>query len=63
MKNVTLAVEGNILTIIADLSVTVGPSNSGKTLLVATTEGIVTVPGRDERIGLNIFRYPQAPSS
>jgi hypothetical protein len=59
MKNVSLAVEGDILTITIDLSVTVGPSNSGKTLIVGTTAGIVTLPGREEQLGLNAFRYPK----
>jgi hypothetical protein len=63
MKNMEMDVEGNMLTIKVDLSQVLGPSRSGKTNMVATSEGIVSVPGRDEMIGLNIFRYPQQPSS
>ncbi len=56
MKNVELKVEGNILTIKVDLSKEFGPSASGKTIIIASTEGNVTVPDRDEKIGLNVYR-------
>jgi hypothetical protein len=56
MKNVELSIEGTTLTIKVDLSKEFGPSASGKTILVATTEGNVTVPGRQEKIGLNVYR-------
>ncbi len=56
MKNVDLKVEGDILTIKVDLSKQFGPSASGKTIIIASTEGNVTVPDRDEKIGLNVYR-------
>jgi hypothetical protein len=56
MKNVDIKVEGNILTIKVDLSREFGPSASGKTIIVASTEGNVSVPDRDEKIGLNVYR-------
>lgn len=56
MKNVELHVEGTILTIKVDLSKDFGPSSSGKTTIIATTEGNVAVPGREEKIGLNIYK-------
>jgi hypothetical protein len=56
MKNVQLTVEGNILTIKVDLSKEFGPSSSGKTIIVASTEGNVAVPEREEKIGLNVYR-------
>lgn len=56
MKNVEMSVEGTILTIKVDLSQEFGPSSSGKTMLIATTEGNVSVPGREEKIGLNVYR-------
>ena len=56
MKNVELNLNGNILTITVDLSKDFGPSSSGKTTIIATTEGNVTVPGRDERLGLNVYK-------
>ena len=56
MKNVELSVEGNILTIKIDLSKEFGLSSSGKNIIVASTEGNVTIPDREEKIGLNIYR-------
>lgn len=56
MKNVEFQVEGPILTIKVDLSKEFGPSTSGKTTIIATTEGNVTLPGREEKIGLNIYK-------
>ncbi len=56
MKNVQMLVEGNILTIKVDLSKEFGPSSSGKTIIVASTEGSITVPGRQEKIGLNVYK-------
>jgi hypothetical protein len=56
MKNVQMSVEGNILTIKVDLSKEFGPSSSGKTIIVASTEGSVTVPERQEKIGLNVYK-------
>lgn len=56
MKNVEMTVEGNILTIKVDLSKEFGPSSSGKTIIVASTEGNIAVPDRDEKVGLNVYR-------
>lgn len=56
MKNVELFVEGNILTIKVDLTKEFGPSSSGKTIIIASTEGNISVPNRDEKIGLNVYR-------
>ncbi len=56
MKNVEMTVEGNVLTITVDLSKEFGPSASGKTIIVASTEGNIAVPGREEKIGLNVYR-------
>ena len=56
MKNVQMAVEGNILTIKIDLSKEFGPSSSGKTIIIASTEGSISVPDREEKVGLNVYR-------
>ena len=56
MKNVELKMEGNILTIKVDMSKEYGPSSSGKTIIIASTEGNVSVPERDEKIGLNVYK-------
>jgi len=56
MKNVEMTVEGTILTMKVDLSKEFGPSSSGKTIILASTEGNVTIPGREEKVGLNVYR-------
>jgi hypothetical protein len=56
MKNVEMKVEGNILTLKVDLSKEYGPSSSGKTTIVASTEGNVSIPERDEKVGLNVYK-------
>ena len=59
MKNVELAVNGNTLTITVDLAKEFGPSSSGKTIIIASTEGNVLLPGRNEVVGLNVYRKKQ----
>jgi len=56
MKNVEMTVVGNLLTIKVDLSKEFGPSASGKTIIIASTEGNVTIPERMEKVGLNVYR-------
>ncbi|MDD5451718.1 MAG: hypothetical protein AB1711_05450 [Thermodesulfobacteriota bacterium] len=57
MKNAEMKVEGNILTITVDLSKEFGPSSSGKTIIIASTEGNISVPGaEDKKVGLNVYR-------
>jgi len=57
VKNVEMTLKGNILTITVDLSKEFGPSSSGKTIIIATTEGNAAVPGReDAKVGLNVYK-------
>jgi len=56
MKNVEMSVEGTMLTIRVDLSKEFGPSSTGKTIIIASTEGNVAIPDRQEKIGLNVYR-------
>jgi hypothetical protein len=56
MKNVEMSVDGNILTIMVDLSKEYGPSSSGKTIIVASAEGNISIPDREEKLGLNVYR-------
>ena len=56
MKNVALTREGTMLTIKVDLSKDFGPSASGKTTIIASTEGNVSILEREEKIGLNIYK-------
>lgn len=56
MKNVEMSVEGDMLTIKVDLSKEFGPSSSGKNIIIATTEGNVAIEGREEKVGLNVYK-------
>jgi ABC-type molybdate transport system ATPase subunit len=57
MKNVEMNLEGNILTIKVDITKEFGPSSSGKTIIIASTEGNIPIPDKDEvKIGLNVYK-------
>jgi len=57
MKNVEMKMEGNILTIKVDLTKEFGPSSSGKTIIIASSEGNVAIPEKEEiKIGLNVYK-------
>jgi len=57
MKNVEMKVEENILTIKVNLTKEFGPSSSGKTIIIASTEGNISIPEIDDiKIGLNVYK-------
>jgi hypothetical protein len=61
MKNVDMTVQDNILTIKVDLAKSFGGSKSGKTIIIASTEGNVSVPSSEPanaavKVGLNVYR-------
>lgn len=57
MKNVDMILEGDILTIKVDISKEFGPSSSGKTIIIASTEGNAAVTGKEDiKVGLNVYR-------
>ena len=57
MKNIEMNVEGKTLTLKIDLSKEQGKSKSGKSTVVATTEGNLSVPGHPEiKLGVNCYR-------
>ena len=59
MKNVNMKLTGTILTITVDISKEFGLSSSGKSLIIASTEGNVSVEGKEEvKVGLNIYKKP-----
>jgi hypothetical protein len=56
MKNIEMTTEGNILTIKVDISQRFGLSSSGKSTIIASTEGNQSVPGHEAiKIGLNVY--------
>ena len=51
-----MSVKGEILTITVNLSQTFGKSSSGKSTIIASTEGNQSVPGHETvKIGLNVY--------
>jgi hypothetical protein len=57
MKNVKTELKGKILTITVDLGKEYGISKSGKSQVIATSEGNQKIDGTDDiKIGLNIYR-------
>ena len=57
MKNVEMKLEENILTVKVDITKEFGPSASGKTIIIASTEGNIPIPEKDEiKIGLNVYK-------
>lgn len=64
MQNVTAHVKdnGKKLVIEVDLTQDLGPSSSGKTNIIATTSGFVSVPVDGVSFGLNVVKKvkPQA---
>ena len=60
MKNVEMKLEGDILTIKVDVTKEFGPSSSGKTIIIASTEGNISIPEKEEiKIGLNVYKKKQ----
>lgn len=58
--NVKADIAGNILTITIDMSVDLGPSESGKSKMCAKTEGAVTL---ENGMKLNLQMYKAIPKT
>jgi hypothetical protein len=56
-ENVEYTVDGDQLIIRVDLSHRVGPSASGKTIVIASTRGNKPVEGTEVVIGVNAYMY------
>jgi len=54
MKNVEIKMQGKKMIIEVDTSKTFGPSKSGKTIIIASTEGNQTTDG--VTVGLNVYK-------
>lgn len=56
MKNVSMLVQGDKLIIEVDITKRFGKSSSGKTIIIASTEGNQSIPEHEEiKIGLNVY--------
>ena len=59
MKNVDMKLNGTILTITVDITKEFGLSSSGKSIIIGSTEGNVSVEGKEDvKVGLNVYRKP-----
>jgi hypothetical protein len=59
MKNVEIKKEGNKLTVTIDLSKNFGPSGSGKSIIIGSTEGNAEIEkgaGGGVYLGVNCYR-------
>jgi len=57
MKNCEMKLNGDILTITVDISKKFGVSSSKKSIIIASTEGNVSIPDKENiKIGLNVYR-------
>jgi hypothetical protein len=57
MKNVAMRLEGEKLIITVDLTREYGFSGSGKSIIIASTDGNISVPGNEQvRVGINVYR-------
>lgn len=57
MKNCEMKLDGNILTITVDIAKEFGKSSSGKSIIIGSTEGNVSIPDKEDiKIGLNVYR-------
>ena len=56
-QNIEMSVEGNKLILTIDLSQQFGISGSGKSTIIASTGGNVSLPGNESiKVGVNVYR-------
>ena len=57
MKNCEMELNGNLLIIKIDISKEFGISSSGKSIIIGSTEGNVSLPEKEDiKIGVNVYR-------
>ncbi|HUW64182.1 MAG TPA: hypothetical protein VMW83_05740 [Spirochaetia bacterium] len=57
LKNIEMFLDGKKLTMVVDMGKEFGISSSGKSVIIASTEGNVAIPGREDvKVGLNVYR-------
>jgi hypothetical protein len=63
MKNVEYEIKGKIMTIKIDITQSFGPSKSGKSEMIASTEGNKRIKADDQDIwlGLNCYKKIEKP--
>lgn len=61
MNNVELAIAKNTLTITVDLAKDIGPSGSGKSIMIASSQGGQSIPGLPDGFKINLNVYKSNP--
>lgn len=57
MKNIETTLVGNKLTLTIDLGLEYGPSKTGKSIVIASSEGNQAIPGMENiKFGVNVYR-------
>ncbi len=59
MRNIEMTLEKNELVIKVDLTKEYGQSKSGKTVIIASSQGNIPIPNTEAYLGLNIYKYPE----
>ncbi len=59
MRNIEMSLEKNELIIKVDLTKEYGKSKSGKTIIIASSQGNVPISDTGAYLGLNIYKYPE----
>lgn len=54
-NNYTTEIKGKVLIITVNLSKKLGESKSGKSILIASSRGVVPIPGTDFTLNLNVM--------
>lgn len=63
MTNLDISVKDNKVTIVASLVAAGRRSKSGMSTVIASTQGNITIPGTDVKLGLNMWRYADPVAS
>ena len=57
MKNIEMNISADKLTVVVDLKKNFGKSKTGKSIIIATTEGNQSLPYKESmKMGLNIYK-------
>lgn len=57
MKNAEMKIANDKLIITVDLKKEFGASSSGKSIIIGSTEGNVSIPGNEDiKIGMNVYK-------
>jgi len=57
MKNIEMNITADKLTVVVDLKKNFGKSKTGKSIIIATTEGNQSLPYKESmKMGLNIYK-------